>query len=85
MTPRRTGVILAFAGCGPQTIPGRGGTKVAFDAVESHRRQWIVEVGEYSIRVVTVKTGGIPESFRPSYPGAPRSSQAWSRPRCPAI
>jgi hypothetical protein len=50
MIPRRTGVILALGGSGPQTIPGMGGAKVAFDAVESHRRQWAVEVGQYGKR-----------------------------------
>jgi len=69
MIPRRTGVILAFGGSGPQTIPGMGGAKVAFDAVESHRRQWTAEVGQYGIRVVTLKTGGIPESIPTDFPG----------------
>jgi 3-oxoacyl-[acyl-carrier protein] reductase len=69
MIPRRTGVILAFGGSGPQTIPGMGGAKVAFDAVESHRRQWTVEVSQYGIRVVTLKTGGIPESIPADFPG----------------
>jgi len=69
MIPRRTGVILAFGGSGPQTIPGMGGAKVAFDAVESHRRQWTVEVGRYGIRVVTLKTGGIPQSVPADFPG----------------
>ena len=69
MIPRRTGVILAFGGSGPQTIPGMGGAKVAFDAIESHRRQWTVEVGRYGIRVVTLKTGGIPESIPTDFPG----------------
>lgn len=69
MAPRRTGVILAFGGSGPQTVPGMGGTKVAFDAVESLRRQWTVEVGRHGIRLVTLKTGGIPESIPADFPG----------------
>lgn len=69
MAPRRTGVILAFGGSGPQTVPGMGGAKVAFDAVESHRRQWTVEVAEFGIRVVTLKTGGIPQSVPEDFPG----------------
>src|SRR6266487_1255642 len=60
MIPRRSGVILAFGGSGPQTQPGLGGFKVALDALEGHRRQWACELGEYGIRVVTLKTGGIP-------------------------
>jgi len=63
MIPRRSGVILAFGGSGPQTQPGLGGFKVALDALEGHRRQWACELGEYGIRVVTLKTGGIPESI----------------------
>jgi len=62
MVRRGTGVILAFGGSGPQTVPGIGGFKVALDAVEGHRRQWALELGAQGIRVVTLKTGGIPES-----------------------
>ena len=63
MIVQRGGVILAFGGGGPQTIPGLGGFKVALDAVESLRRQWSVELGQYGIRVVTIKTGGITETL----------------------
>ncbi len=63
MVGRGSGVILAFGGNGPQTPPGLGGFKVALDAVESLRRQWAVELGRHGIRVVTLKTGGIPESM----------------------
>jgi 3-oxoacyl-[acyl-carrier protein] reductase len=63
MIPRRSGVILAFGGDGPQTIPGLGGFKIALDAMEGLRRQWAVELGSHGIRVVTLKTGGIPETL----------------------
>lgn len=63
MVERESGVILAFGGGGPQTLPGLGGFKVALDAVEGLRRQWAVELGEHGIRVVTLKTGGVPESI----------------------
>jgi NAD(P)-dependent dehydrogenase (short-subunit alcohol dehydrogenase family) len=63
MIPRGSGVILAFGGSGPQTLPGLGGFKVALDAVEGHRRQWACELGAHGIRVVTLKTGGVPESM----------------------
>jgi NAD(P)-dependent dehydrogenase (short-subunit alcohol dehydrogenase family) len=69
MMGRGSGVILAFGGGGPQTLPGLGGFKVALDAVEGHRRQWACELGEYGIRVVTVKTGGVPESIPDGFPG----------------
>jgi NAD(P)-dependent dehydrogenase (short-subunit alcohol dehydrogenase family) len=63
MVARKTGVILHFGGGGPQTIPGLGGFKVALDAIESLRRQWACELGRHGIRVVTLKTGGVPESI----------------------
>lgn len=63
MIPRRSGVILHFGGGGPQTLPGLGGFKIALDAIEGLRRQWACELGEHGIRVITLKTGGIPESI----------------------
>jgi NAD(P)-dependent dehydrogenase (short-subunit alcohol dehydrogenase family) len=64
-----SGVILAFGGDGPQTLPGLGGFKVALDAIEGLRRQWAVELGPHGIRVVTLKTGGVPESISDSFAG----------------
>jgi 3-oxoacyl-[acyl-carrier protein] reductase len=69
MMKRGSGVILAFGGDGPQTLPGLGGFKVALDAIEGLRRQWACELGPYGIRVVTIKTGGIPESIEDGFPG----------------
>ncbi|MBZ4415664.1 SDR family NAD(P)-dependent oxidoreductase [Myxococcus sp. RHSTA-1-4] len=69
MLKRRSGVILTFGGSGPQTIPGLGGFKVALDAIEGLRRQWACELGPHGIRVVTLKTGGVPESIPGSVPG----------------
>jgi NAD(P)-dependent dehydrogenase (short-subunit alcohol dehydrogenase family) len=63
MVPRGSGVILAFGGGGPQTLPGLGGFKVALDAIEGLRRQWACELGRHGIRVVTLKTGGVPETI----------------------
>ena len=63
MIHRGSGVILHFGGGGPQTQPGLGGFKVALDAIEGLRRQWAVELGSHGIRVVTLKTGGIPETI----------------------
>lgn len=57
------GVILHFGGGGPQTQPGLGGFKIALDAIEGLRRQWAVELGPHGIRVLTLKTGGIPETI----------------------
>lgn len=69
MTARHSGVILCFGGSGPQTLPGLGGFKIALDAMEGLRRQWACELGEYGIRVVTLRTGGIPESLPQDFPG----------------
>jgi NAD(P)-dependent dehydrogenase (short-subunit alcohol dehydrogenase family) len=63
MISRGSGVILAFGGGGPQTAPGLGGFKIALDAIEGLRRQWATELGPHGIRVVTLKTGGVPESI----------------------
>ncbi|HZQ05070.1 MAG TPA: SDR family oxidoreductase, partial [Anaerolineae bacterium] len=63
MIKRGAGVILAFGGSGPHTVAGIGGFKIALDALEGLRRQWAIELGKYGIRVVTIKTGGVPESI----------------------
>jgi NAD(P)-dependent dehydrogenase (short-subunit alcohol dehydrogenase family) len=70
MTRRGSGVILAFGGDGPQTLPGLGGFKVALDAIEGLRRQWACELGPHGIRVVTLKTGGVPESLPAGFSGS---------------
>jgi len=69
MIPRGTGVILAFGGDGPQTLPGLGGFKIALDAIESLRRQWAVELGKHGIRVVTLTTGGVLETIPEGFAG----------------
>ena len=69
MMTRGSGVILAFGGSGPQTQPGMGGFKIALDALEGLRRQWAIELGPHGIRVVTLKTGGVPESMPDDTPG----------------
>jgi enoyl-[acyl-carrier-protein] reductase (NADH) len=69
MVKRGSGVILAFGGGGPQTLPGLGGFKVALDAIEGLRRQWAVELGKQGVRVVTIKTGGITDAIPQDFPG----------------
>jgi 3-oxoacyl-[acyl-carrier protein] reductase len=69
MIARRSGVIIAFGGGGPQTLPGMGGFKIALDALEGLRRQWAAELGRHGIRVVTIKTGGIAETLPEEIPG----------------
>lgn len=68
MMERRSGVILTFGGGGPQTLEGLGGFKIALDAIEELRRQWALELGQYGIWVVTLKTGGIPETISDDMP-----------------
>jgi NAD(P)-dependent dehydrogenase (short-subunit alcohol dehydrogenase family) len=67
MIPRRSGVILAFGGPGERSGPQRdyylGGTQVAFDAIETMRRQLSIELGRHGIRVVTLASGGVPETL----------------------
>ena len=58
-----SGVILHFGGGGPQTQPGLGGFKIALDAMEGLPRQWALELVPHGIRVLTMKTGGIPETI----------------------
>lgn len=69
MVRQGSGAILAFGGSGPQTLPGLGGFKIALDAVEGLRRQWACELGQHGIRVITIKTGGVPESIPDDYAG----------------
>src|SRR5712691_7439790 len=66
---RGSGVILAFGGSGPHTLPGLGGFKRALDALEGLRRQWACELGQHGIRVVTIKTGGVTETLPDTLPG----------------
>jgi 3-oxoacyl-[acyl-carrier protein] reductase len=73
MIPRRSGVFLAFGGPGERAAPMRdyyiGGTLVAFDAIETLRRQLSVELGPHGIRFVTLESGGVPETFPDDFEG----------------
>lgn len=70
MIRRGSGVILFFGGSGDPTRDYyMGGTQVAWDAIESMRRQLAAELGPYGIRTVTLKTVGIPESLPESAEG----------------
>jgi NAD(P)-dependent dehydrogenase (short-subunit alcohol dehydrogenase family) len=62
MIGQRDGVILAFGGYG-DPMPNLGGLQVAFGAMESLRRNLACELGPYGIRVVTLQTGGVPDSI----------------------
>ena len=71
MMQQRSGVILVFGGSG-DPLPGLylGGLQTAFEAMESMRRQLSSELGSYRIRVLTLRTGGIPESLPENMEGA---------------
>lgn len=59
MIRQGSGVILTFGGAGD---PYLGGFQVALGAVDVLRRQLAVELGPYGIRVVTLRSGGVPET-----------------------
>ena len=64
MIRRGSGVILVFGGSGePLRDYYIGGTQVAFDALESMRRQLSAELGPHGVRVVTLRTGGVPDTI----------------------
>jgi 3-oxoacyl-[acyl-carrier protein] reductase len=64
------GVILNFGGSG-DPLPGYhlGGMQTAFEALESMRKQLSSEYGKYGVRVVTMRTGGVPESIPSGFAG----------------
>lgn len=68
MIRQGSGVILAFGGYG-DPLPGYhlGGLQVAFSAMEALRRNLASELGPHGIRVVTLQTGGVPETIPESY------------------
>ena len=70
MIRKGSGVILAFGGSGdPKRDYYIGGTQVAFEAIESMRRQLASELGAHGVRVVTLRTGGVPASILQSVDG----------------
>jgi 3-oxoacyl-[acyl-carrier protein] reductase len=73
MVSQGGGVILFFGGPGDRSGPLRdyylGGTQAAFDAIETLRRQLSVELGRHGVRVVTLSSGGLPESLPEDFEG----------------
>jgi 3-oxoacyl-[acyl-carrier protein] reductase len=79
MVKQGSGVILTFGGRFEWSVAKQvhvGGMGVTFDAVEGMRRQLAAELGPHGIRVVTLCTGGLPESIPDEYPGA-ESLRRW--------
>lgn len=68
MIERGSGVVLAFGGSGPEAAPGLGGFVVALDALEGLRRQWSADLGPHGVRVVTLKSAGVPETIPENFP-----------------
>ena len=64
MMEQKSGVIMAFGGSGTEDRGQYlGGLITALEAIESMRRQLAIELGPYGIRVVTLRSGGVPESL----------------------
>jgi len=70
MRRRKSGVILIFGGAGdPVKEYDLGGLQTGLEAIESMRRQLSMELGPDGIRVVTIRTGGIPEGISDEWEG----------------
>jgi enoyl-[acyl-carrier-protein] reductase (NADH) len=70
MIRQGSGVILNFGGEGdPVRDYNIGGLQIAFHAVESMRRQLSSELGRHGVRVVTLRTGGVPETVPQDFEG----------------
>jgi 3-oxoacyl-[acyl-carrier protein] reductase len=70
MIRQGSGVTLTFGGYGdPLADYYLGGFQVALNAIESLRRQLASELGPHGIRVVTLQTGGVPETIPESFDG----------------
>ncbi|MEV0661227.1 SDR family NAD(P)-dependent oxidoreductase [Actinomadura luteofluorescens] len=66
MVKQGSGVILHFGGSdGTNRAPGLGTVQVGCDMVEAMRRQWACELGPHSVRVLSMRTGGIPGDALP--------------------
>ena len=64
MVKQESGVLLFFGGSDTANItPGMGNVQIGFDAVESLRRQWAVELAPHGVRTVALLTGGIIDTF----------------------
>jgi 3-oxoacyl-[acyl-carrier protein] reductase len=73
MIPEGNGAILIFGGSGDPTPDYNiGGFQVGLHALEAMRRQLSSELGRHGVRVVTLKTGGIPESIPAGFEGRDR-------------
>src|SRR5215218_5945711 len=63
MIKRGSGVILTITGGDREAVPTLGGTLVAWAAIEAQCRQWACGLGPQGIRVVWLRTTGLPEAI----------------------
>jgi 3-oxoacyl-[acyl-carrier protein] reductase len=63
MTKQGSGVILHFGGSDNVPQPNLGNVQIGCDLVEGMRRQWGCELGPFGVRVLTLRTGGVPDSM----------------------
>lgn len=64
------GVLLFFGGSGhPPRDLHLGGLQTAFEAVEQMRRQLATELAPHGVRVLTLRTGGLPDAIPADVPG----------------
>jgi 3-oxoacyl-[acyl-carrier protein] reductase len=61
MVERGSGVILTITGGYREVFPTIGGAVVAWAAIEAQCRQWACELGPQGVRVVWLRTTGLPE------------------------
>ena len=63
-------MILAFGGEGhPPRGDRLGALQTVFHAIEAMRRQPAAELGPRGVRVIPIRTGGIPEALPKDVPG----------------
>ena len=77
MIEQGTGVVLTYGGYG-DPMANHGGFQVAFGAIEAMRRTLACELGRQGVRVITLQTGGIPESISDDTPEKTRAAIAKS-------
>jgi 3-oxoacyl-[acyl-carrier protein] reductase len=63
MVEQGSGVILTITGRYREAFPTIGGTVVAWAAIEAQCRQWACELGPQGVRVVWLRTTGLPETI----------------------
>ena len=83
MVKQRSGVILAITATTARlAIPNVGGTGVTFDAIEALCRQLASELGPHGVRVVWLRTTGIPETLQSElFPDYGTGSGSMTRPQ----